>query len=112
MLLLLLLSLQQPAQLLQILLQQQLPSLALQLCVCKHTYNYNNTFSLLLLEIRCPTPENGTNTEPIPEKLSDGLGYLESYTYECSEGYASTRDLCTICQPDGTLSLPPPTCNG
>ena len=43
----------------------------------------------------------------------DGLSYLESYTYSCKEGYATTDPLTTLCQPDGSLSLTrPPECSG
>lgn len=30
---------------------------------------------------------------------------LDSYTYSCNEGYATDDEMCTVCQPDGTLSL-------
>ena len=65
------------------------------------------------IEIKCPGPENGTNTVYVPDSLSDGLIYQESYTYSCMEGYTTTDELCTVCQPDGTLSLTkPPNCTG
>ena len=59
----------------------------------------------------CPRPEPGINTDDVPDSLSGGLDYLETYTYSCMEGYTTTDDLCTVCQPDGTLSLTTaPTC--
>ena len=61
----------------------------------------------------CPRPEPGINTDDVPDSLSGGLDYLETYTYSCMEGYTTTDDLCTVCQPDGTLSLTkPPNCTG
>ena len=42
-----------------------------------------------------------------------GLSYLESYMYSCVEGYTTTDELCTVCQPDGSLSLlRSPACYG
>ena len=53
------------------------------------------------------------NTVDLPDDVSDGLSYLESYTYSCKEGYSTTDELGTVCQPDGNLSLTtPPNCTG
>ena len=63
--------------------------------------------------VQCDGPKTGTNTNEIPQKIANGLSYLESYTYSCKEGYTTTDDLCTVCQPNGNLSLPkPPNCTG
>ena len=53
---------------------------------------------------------NGTNTEPVPADKASSMGYLESYTYSCMEGYKTNDELCTVCQPDGELSSPAPDC--
>ena len=59
----------------------------------------------------CPPPENGTNTEPIPEELQGGILYPGSYTYSCKEGYMTPDELCTVCLLNGSLSLAtPPVC--
>ena len=61
----------------------------------------------------CPAPSAGINTVVLPDNLQYGLEYLESYTYSCIEGYNTTDELCTVCQPDGSLSLTrPPQCTG
>ena len=67
---------------------------------------------MFLVEITCSAPATpGAGGEPLPVDVADGLDYLESYTYSCMEGYNTTDDLCTVCQPDGTLSLTTaPTC--
>ena len=63
--------------------------------------------------IKCPGLENGTNTVYVPDSLSDGLIYQESYTYSCMEGYNTTDELFTVCQANGALSLAtPPNCIG
>ena len=63
--------------------------------------------------ITCGAPPSGTNTVTLPPEVADGLDYLESYTYQCIEGYSTTDELCTVCQPDGNLSLStPPNCTG
>ena len=64
------------------------------------------------VEITCSAPATpDAGGEPLPVDVADGLDYLESYTYSCMEGYTTTDDLCTVCQPDGTLSLTTaPTC--
>ena len=56
------------------------------------------------------TPE-GNNTEPVPGD-SKVLEFMESYTYSCKEGYTTNDSLCTVCQANGTLSVPAPTCHG
>ena len=53
----------------------------------------------------CPAPENGTNTEPVPDSLQAGILYSDSYTYSCMEGYTTSDELCTVCLADGDLSL-------
>ena len=60
----------------------------------------------------CPTPPEGTNTVGILSDLSNGLPYLNIYTYSCLDGFSTTDDLCTVCKPDGTLSITPPNCTG
>ena len=56
--------------------------------------------------IICDAPPAGDNTEPIPADIvALGLGHLESYTYSCLSGFATTDELCTVCLPDGTLSM-------
>ena len=81
----------------------------------------NNIFNwvseLLLIycfiAITCSAPLPGENTVDLPNDVTDGLSYLESYTYSCREGYTTTDELCTVCQPDGSLSLAtPPRCAG
>ena len=63
--------------------------------------------------ITCTGPPPGTNTINIPANLAQGMSYLQSYTYSCMEGYNTTDELCTVCQPDGSLSLTvPPICAG
>ena len=60
--------------------------------------------------VTCPPPENGTNTEPVPE-FQDGIPYPGSYTYSCKEGYVTSDELCTVCLLNGNLSLTsPPVC--
>ena len=49
-------------------------------------------------------------TSYVPENLT--LNALESYTYSCIDGYATDDDLCTVCLPNGGLSIPPPNCTG
>ena len=67
----------------------------------------------MIVEITCDAPAAGTNTVARPPDVADGLDYLESYTYQCMEGYSTTDELCTVCQPDGSLSLTtPPNCSG
>ena len=49
----------------------------------------------------------------LPDDVTDGLSYLESYTYSCMEGFNTTDELCTVCQPDGSLSVTNlPNCTG
>ena len=68
---------------------------------------------IVFAAITCPAPSPGENTVDLPDDVSDGLSYLESYTYSCKEGYNTTDELCTVCQPDGGLSLTkPPKCTG
>ena len=63
--------------------------------------------------ITCEPPKAGNNTRDIPEELlENGLTYLQSYTYSCLDGFSTTDDLCTVCKPDGTLSITPPNCTG
>ena len=50
------------------------------------------------------------NTVDVPDNLN--MTYLDTYTYSCFEGYITTDELCTVCKPDGTLSVPPPNCTG
>ena len=67
----------------------------------------------LFTAITCPAPSSGENTVDLPDDVLDGLSYLEPYTYSCKEGYTTTDELCTICQPDGSLSTNvPPVCKG
>ena len=82
---------------------------------CENILNIFNVLKNItnVAVIKCPGLENGTNTVYVPDSLSDGLIYQESYTYSCMEGYTTTDELCTVCQPDGTLSLTkPPNCTG
>ena len=83
---------------------------------CKSTYSCVRWLAspgLYILAITCPGLSEGVNTVALTVDEIDGLSYLESYTYSCLEGYTTTDVLCTICQPDGTLSLAtPPICNG
>ena len=65
-----------------------------------------------MLAISCAAPGQGIGTLDIPTELSLGLSYLESYTYSCKKGYTTSDELCTVCQPDGSLSTPPPNCTG
>ena len=70
---------------------------------------------VLVVAITCPAPAaHGVGVEPLPSFGAENkLKYLESYTYSCMEGYTTTDDLCTVCQPDGTLSLTTaPNCTG
>ena len=77
-------------------------------------YNFGGLLSivssLLIIEITCPKPAPGTNTVDVPDNLN--MTYLDTYTYSCSEGFITTDELCTVCQPDGTLSSSPPSCTG
>ena len=68
----------------------------------------------MVVAITCPAPATpGVGVEPLPSDVAYGMKYLESYTYSCMEGYTTTDDLCTVCQPDGTLSLTTaPNCTG
>ena len=67
----------------------------------------------MFLAITCPTPSSGVNTVDLSSDALDGLSYLESYTYSCIEGYTTTDELTTVCQPDGSLSVStPPQCTG
>ena len=54
---------------------------------------------------------NGTNTEPVPADKASSMGYLDSYTYSCLDGYRTDDELCTVCQPNGSLSSPAPMCS-
>ena len=64
----------------------------------------------IITVVMCPQPENGTNTEPVPE-FQGGIEYPGSYTYSCKEGYVTSDELCTICLLNGSLSLTtPPVC--
>ena len=66
-----------------------------------------------LVAISCPAPVGGNNTVDIPADVADGLLYQEIYTYSCKDGYNTSDELSTVCQPDGTLSLSsPPACAG
>ena len=65
------------------------------------------------VDIVCPAPLPGTNTKAIPDEIMNGLINFQTYAYSCMEGYYTTDELCTICQPDGNLSLAvPPICTG
>ena len=68
-------------------------------------------FPPLFIVINCTQTPPGVNTEPIPVE-SKVLQYLESYTYSCKEGYTTNDPLCTVCQANGTLSIPAPACHG
>ena len=61
--------------------------------------------------IRCNPPEPGTATKPLPADVADGMSYLQTYTYSCLDGYRTDNELCTVCQPNGTLSSPAPMCS-
>ena len=57
-------------------------------------------------EIICEAPQAGGNTELIPSEIAQsGLAYLETYTYTCLSGYETEDELCTVCMPNGMLSL-------
>ena len=66
---------------------------------------------MYIVAITCPGLMNGTNTEPVPADKASSMGYLESYTYSCLDGYTTDDELCTVCQPNGTLSSPAPMCS-
>ena len=67
----------------------------------------------MLGTVRCNAPRKGTNTNPIPGELKDGLVFPQSYTYSCLDGYTTVDAVFTQCQADGELSLTtPPTCVG
>ena len=69
--------------------------------------------NVCILAITCPGLSEGVNTVNLTANEIDGLSYLESYTYSCMEGYATTDPLTTLCQPDGSLSVTnPPNCTG
>ena len=73
----------------------------------------NDIHVSVFAEIICPPPSPGENTVDLPDDVSDGLSYLEPYTYTCKKGSATTDELFTLCQPDGSLSLAtPPNCTG
>lgn len=55
------------------------------------------------VEINCGKPLDGTNTYLVPDDLV--LYSLDTYTYSCKEGYTTDDEMCTVCLPDGTLSL-------
>ena len=63
--------------------------------------------SFVLTEVTCDAPSNGTNTNPVP---NERLTAQESYTYSCLDGYVTNDTLCTVCQLNGELSVPPPVC--
>ena len=64
---------------------------------------------LYIAAVVCGTPPDGNNTVMMPFGLV--LAYLDTYTYTCLEGYSTDDELCTVCLPDGTLSLAePPIC--
>ena len=63
-----------------------------------------------ILETYCKALENGTNTVPIPEDFR--LLSLQTFLYECLEGYTTSDELVVLCRPDGELSDEPPTCIG
>ena len=66
---------------------------------------------MIIAVVMCSSPENGTNTEPIPDDLQGGIPYPGSYTYSCKEGYMTSDELCTVCLLNGNLSLAtPPVC--
>lgn len=72
---------------------------------------FSYSLCLSALEIICDAPPNGYNTVPVPGDLT--LYYLDVYTYACEEGYMTEDELCTVCLPDGSLSIPyPPNCTG
>ena len=69
--------------------------------------------NVCILAITCPGLSEGVNTVSLTANEIDGLSYLESYTYSCIEGYATTDPVTTLCQPDGSLSVTnPPNCTG
>ena len=65
---------------------------------------------ILLVAITCLVQIEGKNLKPVPGNIT--LRYQETYTYSCIEGFDTMEDLCATCQPDGTLSIPPPACYG
>ena len=64
----------------------------------------------MLCIVACPPPENGTNTEAVPQSLNcSAIGTI--YTYNCSDSYyLPADDLDTTCQSTGNWSLSPPKC--
>lgn len=68
----------------------------------------------IFIEITCPAPNRGANSKKPPSDIRDGMTYLETYTYECKKGFTTdVEDRCTVCLPNGTLSLPDgPDCAG
>ena len=71
-------------------------------------------FILYFAEIICEAPEPGSNTNPIPNDMVQlGMRYLETYTYSCLPGFETSDDVCTVCLPNGMLSLEAtPNCTG
>ena len=64
----------------------------------------------IFIEITCPAPESGMNTEDVHV---NSLKYLESYTYSCMYGYETSDKIYTECLSNGSLSLTsPPNCSG
>lgn len=77
--------------------------------------NYNKIvidISHLLAAITCEGLDDGNNTVPVPKMLRESTQYLQSYMYQCIDGYSTNDDLFVFCQPDGELSGPPPECRG
>ena len=64
--------------------------------------------------MECGSPENGTNTVPVPTNTSLQLG--DQYMYSCLPGFKPEildQEMVAECTDDGTFSLqPPPSCIG
>ncbi|KAF6022526.1 hypothetical protein EB796_019161 [Bugula neritina] len=60
----------------------------------------------------CEKPDNGTNTEPVPDDIDTGYG--KSYTYRCKEGFetiSTSAEMNTSCNHLGRWTLKPaPIC--
>ena len=73
-------------------------------------------FNLYLVST-CPPPENGTNTEPVPD-LPTTYEEGDLFQYQCFNGMApyfpnpEMGELNAICTEHGDWSITPPTCTG
>ena len=68
--------------------------------------------NIIWTEITCQGLQDGKNTEPVPDALRHCMPYLQSYTYSCTDGFYTEDEICVFCRPDGSLSAPPPNCEG